>query len=77
MPRVLVGGSAGQVVPVDRDAAGVGHLKAGQHVDQRRLAGAVGADHPDHLAALQVDVDAVERLDTLEADADPTRRETR
>ena len=37
----------------DRDRAGVGRLLADEHPEQRRLAGAVGADDPDDAGARQ------------------------
>ena len=54
--------------PGDARAGGVADLSApaarhdaGEHPQQRRLAGAVLADHGVHLAAAQIEVDAVER----------------
>ena len=38
---------------IDRDLALVGLLLAGDHAEQRRLAGAVGPDEPDLLALLE------------------------
>ena len=46
---------------VERDAAVRGGDLARQHVDQGRLAGAVGADHRVHLAAPQVQVTPLDR----------------
>ena len=40
--------------------AGVGRFGARQHPHQRRLAGAVGRDERDPVAALDVQVDAIE-----------------
>ena len=40
----------------------VGGDGAGQHLDQRRLAGAVVAEQADDLALVDVEVDVVERL---------------
>ena len=45
----------------DLTPPGGGHEDAGQHLDGRRLAGAVGADVPDKLASLDGERDAVER----------------
>ena len=43
---------AGDVLPVDQDAPPVEVIEAEQQVDQRRLAGAGGADEADLLARL-------------------------
>ena len=48
---------------LDQDLALVGLLHAGQDVDQGRLAGAVVADQPERLAALEVEGDALQRVD--------------
>jgi hypothetical protein len=57
----------GDVVTLEVDAArGRGHL-ARQHVDQRRLAGAVGADHRVHLARPQLERDAADGGEPAEA----------
>jgi len=55
---------------VDLDRAGIRDHGAGQHLAQRRLAGAVVADQPQHLAAAQGQVDILERLDRAVALAD-------
>ena len=57
-----------------RTVPAVGCLEAREHVDQRRLAGAVRADQAEDLAGAQLEVDAVDRLDALEVDADRRRR---
>ena len=54
--------------PADRLAGEAHRLarrrnEAGQGLQQRRFAGAVGADNGDGLAGLERDVDAVERLE--------------
>ena len=41
-------------------------VEAAEHVDERRLAGAVRADQPDDLARPQLERDVAERLDALE-----------
>ena len=48
---------------VDEDLAGIRHRRAGQRLDQRRLSGAVVADHGEDLALLQVEIGAAHRLD--------------
>src|SRR5207245_10945293 len=42
-------------------AARLWHREAGEHVHQRRLAGAVGADDRDELARAHAQADAIER----------------
>ncbi len=43
-PAALVRFQRQQIDAVQRDAAAIGHLEAGEHVDQRGLAGTVGSD---------------------------------
>ena len=43
------------------DGAGAGPRKAGQHADQRRLAGAVGTEQAEELALLDLERDLVDR----------------
>ncbi|MGY4420113.1 hypothetical protein ACVWY2_002538 [Bradyrhizobium sp. JR6.1] len=62
-PRDLVGRHAGDVVAVEFDAAGAGARPAEDRHHQRRLAGAIGADQGDDLPSIDLDVDALERLD--------------
>jgi hypothetical protein len=57
---VLVGHDA-----VDLDAAGCGLEDACEHLDGRGLAGAVGTDVPDHLAALDLEVQILDGVDLL------------
>jgi hypothetical protein len=65
--RDAVRGQAHQLAPVEQDAARVGAVVAADDVDQRRLARAVGAEHPEDLALAHVEVDAVERADARES----------
>ena len=51
----------------EADAAAVGALRAGEDVQQRRLARAVGADDADRLAGPHGEVDAVEHDERAEA----------
>jgi hypothetical protein len=60
----LVGGA------VQRHAAAVHAVHAAQDVHRRRLAGAVLADQPQHLAGGQREADLVQHLDAEEALAD-------
>ena len=55
------------LVAVDEDPAAVRALVAGQDLDQRRLARAVVADEPEHLALAEVHRDVDERGDRAEA----------
>ena len=52
---------AGHVLAVDQDAAGVGRLEARQHAQQRGLAAARAAQQGEQLAALDLEIDAVDR----------------
>jgi hypothetical protein len=49
--------------PLDLDAAGGRRQDAGDRPHERRLAGAVGADHAHDLAVRDLERDALERLD--------------
>ena len=57
---------------VDRDRPGVGGLRAGERLDQRRLAGAVVADERDDLAGVDLEVDVLERRHAAEALREPS-----
>ena len=50
-----------------RSVAGVGLLLAGDHAKQRRLAGAVGADHADDPAARQLEAEVLDQQPVAEA----------
>ena len=63
--------------PVDLDAARVGRQDARHRAHQRGLAGAVGADHAEHLALGHLEGDVLERLDLAHdplAAAEPQHR---
>ncbi len=49
-------------VGAEPDGAGIRSLGAGQHVDQRGLAGAVRSDDADPVAALHADREAIDDL---------------
>ena len=66
----LIGRPAGQVAAERQDPAAGRRQHAGDHVDQRRLARAVGADQPQDLAALEPQADAVDRAQLVEVLAD-------
>jgi len=48
-PLAAVGGDAGDGGAVDEDGAGAGAVDGGDGVEERRLAGAVGADDAEYL----------------------------
>ena len=50
-----------------RIVAGIGAVDAGEHLDQRRLAGAVLAEQRMHLAGAHVEIDRIERQRAGEA----------
>ena len=52
---------AGDVAPVEHDAAGARRELPGQEIEQRRLAGAVGADDRVQAAGLDAQADIVDR----------------
>ena len=64
-----------EVDAADLDAAGVGRQIAGDHPHRGRLAGAVGAEKAQDLAARDVEGDAVDRGDRAEALDQPFDRE--
>src|SRR5262245_37618465 len=51
-------------MPVHHHLAGVWNNRPGEHLDQRRLAGAVVADYRENLVRVEVEVGMVERGDT-------------
>ena len=55
----------------ERDLAGIGPDRAGEHLHERALPGAVLSDQRVHLAALAGQTGAGERLDTSERLLDP------
>ncbi len=55
----------------DADLARIRPVGAGDDLDQRRLAGPVGADQPEHLALTEGEAHVLERLGRAEAAADP------
>ena len=59
------------------DPTGVGPIEAGDQVEERRLAGAVGPDQAEDLAGADLEVDAVERLQAAERLAQPLDDEQR
>jgi len=63
-----------EIPAVELDRARVAH-EARDGIDERRLAGAVGADQADELALLDGDVDVVHGVHTAETDGQACRRE--
>jgi hypothetical protein len=63
--------------PLPCRGAGVRWLGSGNGLDQGRLAGAVVADQADDLAAVDLEVDVLERLDRAEALREALQREER
>ncbi len=64
----------GERLAVEDELAVVLLIDAGQHVEETRLAGAVGADQPVDLAVADREAHVRERVDAAEALADSLRR---
>ena len=62
---------------LEQDVAAVGRVEAAEAIEERGLAGAVGADQAGDLAGKDVEGDAVERDDAAEADRDVAHAEQR
>ena len=62
---------------VQQDLAGIGDDRAGERLDQRRLAGAVVADHAEDLVRHEVEVGVVERHHPAVALDEPARLQDR
>jgi hypothetical protein len=60
---------------IEGKVATVRVIDARQHVEQRRLAGAVGSDQTVDLAMIDREIDARERMNTAKALADARRGE--
>ncbi|SHJ57840.1 hypothetical protein SAMN02745194_02886 [Roseomonas rosea] len=73
--RAAVGRNAQQVRAVQRHRAGIGCLEAGDHAQQRGLAGARAAEQGEELAGGHVERDAVERRHAAEAAGDAAQGE--
>ena len=74
VPRVRRGREDHRLA-VELDRAGGGLDDAGQHLHQRRLAGAVLAEQRRHLAGADVEGDALQRVDVAVGFRDVARRE--
>jgi hypothetical protein len=70
-PAALRRRQAGDVGAVEMDRAHRRRMGAGKHAEQRRLAGAVGADDADRLVGAQREIDRVKDHERVEALADP------
>ena len=57
--------------PSKQDLAGARRKRAGENAEQRRLAGAVGADNADGLAGSDAEIDTVQHLEGAETLVDP------
>ena len=68
---------AGQVAPVQQHAARPRPHQPDDRVDERRLADAVPSEQRDHLALLQVEVDAVQHVARVVSGADAAELEQR
>ena len=73
----LEGGTARHVLAGVADGAVLHRLQAGDALQRRRLAGAVGADQADELAAVDVEVDALDGVDAAVRDLDARELEQR
>src|SRR5262249_40681493 len=71
----LVRRRAGDVLVLEDDAPRRALVDAAHQVEDRALAGAVGADDGEDLALLHLEADAVDRLDAAEMDGEILRRE--
>ena len=75
MPKSrCAGGRRRHVAAGDLDAAGILHLEAGDHAQQRGLAAARRAEEADELARLHLERDVVERAEGAEALGNARRR---
>ncbi len=64
MPRSFVARTAhAKLLAIQRQAAAIRPVAAGQHAHQRRLARTVLADQPDHFVRPDLDRDVTQRLD--------------
>ena len=75
--RDLVGGHVGDVAALIQDLAGTGARLAEDRHHQRRFAGAIGTDQGDDLAAMDVEIEALQRLDLAIGGAKAADREQR
>jgi hypothetical protein len=71
-PGDAVGAPGGDVASVEADLAAVGRDDAGDALEQRGLAGAVGADQRGDRAGLDVEIGAGERADAVEGAGQPS-----
>ena len=73
--RDLVRLEADDAALVEQDVAVVGLVDAGDQVEERRLAGAVRADHADDLALVDVQVELGDDLEAAERQRDAAQLE--
>ena len=72
--RKAVARQACAIAFADDDRADLRPLESGQHIDQRRLAGAVRSDEAENFPALQRDADLIDGDEAAEPDAHRLRR---
>src|ERR1043166_1081611 len=73
--RHLMGRQPAQRLVVEREAPAVGRVDPGEHVEERGLAGAVGADQAEDFPGRDLERHFAQRLHAAEALADPRRAE--
>lgn len=61
------------VTAFEANLASVGPVQPGDEIEQRRLAGAIGADDADELALGEIEVDRVDRGEAAEAPRQPAQ----
>ena len=67
MARALIGPQLRNVAPAKHDRAGIGLVDAAQKVEQRRLAGAIGADDGEYGSGFDGERDIANRVHAAEA----------
>jgi hypothetical protein len=72
-PGTLIHRQRGDIVAIELDVSAIGFDQAGDHVENRGLAGAVRAEQADRLAAADVEADAFDDLAADEAALDTVR----
>src|SRR6185295_12640024 len=73
----LVRGDTDEILPVELDFARVGPVDAGDEIEERRLAGAVRADHADDLVLLDDEIEVRDHSKPAEGLVDASELEQR
>ena len=60
--RKFTSGHVGDLVAVDRDAAGRGHVQSSQQIEQGCLAGTAGPHECDKVTLVDVQIEALQHL---------------